>query len=98
MNASVKPVADICTALREAMARQDWPAISQLDLQCRQLMADILQDPPADRVQLCHYLNELLMLYRLLVTACREEQRRVAGELTQIRQSRDSARMYRSCG
>lgn len=98
MSAAVKRLEETGNALRDAMVQQDWTAISVLDLQCRQVveaaMSEVGDDEPAIRQR----LEELVGLYRELVTTCQAEQRRVADELIQINQSQQGANVYKLFG
>ena len=86
------------TALRDALAQQDWQAIGQLDLQCRDAVSSAIADPQHHPDELRERMQELLALYRDLVGACQSEQQRIADELIQIKQSKKSAKVYQMFG
>lgn len=86
------------TALRDALAQQDWQAIGELDLQCRQAVDCAMADPHQQNDRLRERMQELLDLYRELVSVCRIEQQRIANELRQIQQSKHSAKVYQMFG
>lgn len=97
MSAAVKRLEETGNALRDAMVQQDWTAISVLDLQCRQVVEAAMneaREEPAIRQR----LEELVSLYRELVTTCQTEQRRVADELVQLNQSQHGAKVYKLFG
>ena len=48
MSAAVKRLEETGNALRDAMAQQDWTAISVLDLQCRQVVEAGMVEPRED--------------------------------------------------
>ncbi|WP_313054845.1 flagellar protein FliT [Pseudomonas lopnurensis] len=98
MNASVKRLEETGSALRDALAQQDWAAISMLDRECRQAVEEAMQQPSRDEAMIRQRLQELLGLYRELVTTCQTEQRRIAGELLQLNQSQQGAKVYRLFG
>jgi len=98
MNASVKRLEETGSALRDALAQQDWAAISMLDRECRQAVEEAMQQPSRDEAVIRQRLQELLGLYRELVTTCQTEQRRIAGELLQLNQSQQGAKVYRLFG
>lgn len=98
MSAAVKRLEETGSALRDAMAQQDWTAISVLDLQCRQVVEAVMVEPREDEPALRQRLQELVNLYHELVTSCQAEQRRVADELIQLNQSQRNANVYKLFG
>lgn len=97
MNATVQRLQETGTALRDALAKQDWAAIGELDLQCR-MAVDAAMVESRDEEQLRGSMESLLALYRELVTVCQAEQQRLAGELVQLNQSRQGAKVYQLFG
>lgn len=98
MSASVQRLENTGNALREALAKQDWAAIGELDLQCRQAVDEVMLEPTRDEALLRARMEELMALYRELVSLCQGEQRRVAGELIQLNQSQQGAKVYQLFG
>ncbi|WP_404436836.1 flagellar protein FliT [Stutzerimonas chloritidismutans] len=98
MSAAVKRLEETGNALRDAMVQQDWTAISVLDLQCRQVIDAVMEEPRENESAIRQHLEELVNLYRELVTTCQAEQRRVADELIQLNQSRQGANVYKLFG
>ncbi|WP_222908803.1 flagellar protein FliT [Pseudomonas sp. DNDY-54] len=98
MSAAVKRLEETGSALRDAMVQQDWTAISVLDLQCRQVIDAVMEEPRENESAIRQRLEELVNLYRELVTTCQAEQRRVADELIQLNQSRQGANVYKLFG
>ncbi|BAN49739.1 flagellar protein FliT [Metapseudomonas resinovorans] len=98
MNASVQRLEATGSALREALARKDWAAIGELDQLCRQAVDDAMIDAVEDPEQLGSRMQELLALYRELVTICQAEQQRIAGELIQLNQAQQGAKVYKLFG
>ncbi|MGE4405958.1 flagellar protein FliT [Pseudomonas sp.] len=98
MNASVKRLEETGSALRDALAQQDWAAISLLDRECRQAVEEAMRESARDEVMIRQRLQELLGLYRELVTTCQTEQRRIADELLQLNHSRQGAKVYQLFG
>ena len=93
MSSSVQRLEATGSALRDALDRQDWTVIGELDLQCRQAVAEAMSDA-GDEAILRERMQELLNLYRELVSLCQSEQQRLAGELVQLNQARESAKVY----
>lgn len=98
MSAAVKRLEETGNALRDAMVQQDWTAISVLDLQCRQVVEAAMSEAREDEPGIRQRLEELVSLYRELVTTCQAEQRRVADELIQVNQSQRGANVYKLFG
>ena len=98
MNASVQRLEATGSALREALSRQDWAAIGELDQLCRQAVDDAMVDAVQDSEQLGNRMQDLLALYRELVAVCQAEQQRIAGELIQLNQAKQGAKVYQLFG
>jgi len=94
MSAAVQLLESTGDALREALARQDWAVIGELDRQCRQAVEAAMVEASRDETQLREHLQQLLELYRQLVSLCQEEQQRLASELVQAHHARQGAKVY----
>ncbi|MGG2396241.1 flagellar protein FliT [Pseudomonas sp. SH1-B] len=97
MSSSVQRLQATGSALRDALVQQDWAAIGELDLQCR-MAVDAAMIDSRDEEELRTSMENLLVLYRELVTVCQTEQRRLAGELVQLNQSHQGAKVYQLFG
>ena len=95
---TVEQLQNTSTALRDALAQHDWQAVGVLDLQCRQAVDSAMADPQQQNDELRERMEELLDLYRELVSVCQVEQQRIADELRQINQSKQSAKVYQMFG
>ncbi|MCG4453705.1 flagellar protein FliT [Pseudomonas sp. MMS21-TM103] len=98
MSSSVQRLEKTGSALRDALAAQDWAAIGELDLQCRQAVDEAMVESVQDEDVLRARMQELLDLYRELVDVCQSEQRRLAGELMQLNQGQQGAKVYQLFG
>ncbi|MCU1716489.1 flagellar protein FliT [Pseudomonas sp. 5P_3.1_Bac2] len=98
MNSSVQRLEQTGSAMRQAMASYDWAAIGELDMQCRQAVDDAMLDSPSDEATLRLRMQELLELYRELVSVCQNEKDRLASELLQMNQSSKAAKVYNLFG
>ncbi|WAJ36076.1 flagellar protein FliT [Pseudomonas sp. GOM7] len=98
MNSSVQRLQATGVALRDALANQDWSAIGELDLQCRMAVDAAMVEGLQDEEQLRSNLQQLLDLYRELVSVCQAEQQRLAGELLQLNQAHQGAKVYQLFG
>lgn len=95
MSASVKRLEETGSALRDALVQQDWAAISVLDLQCRQVVEAAMNESRLDDPAIRERMQELVDLYQELVASCQAEQKRIAGELIQLNQSQNGAKVYK---
>ena len=99
MNTStVEQLQHTSSALRDALAQQDWQAVGRLDLQCRQAVDNAMSDPHQNSDALRERMQELLDLYHEMVSICQGERQRIADELRQINQSKQSAKVYQMFG
>ncbi|MEK8079639.1 flagellar protein FliT [Pseudomonas sp. XK-1] len=98
MSSSVQRLQETGTALRTALATQDWAAIGELDLQCRQAVDEAMVEALNDEGALRARMQELLDLYRELVSVCQAEQQRLSRELLQLNQSQQGAKVYQLFG
>ena len=89
---------DTGIAIRQALSSQDWIAIGELDLQCRQAVEEAMVDAADDDGALRARMQELLDLYKDLVSACQAERQRLASELIQLNQSQQGAKVYQLFG
>src|SRR5690554_3557920 len=95
---TVEQLQNTSSALRAALQEQDWQAVGQLDLQCRQAVDNAMADPHQDTDELRERMQDLLDLYHEMVSVCQAEQQRIADELRQINQSKHSAKVYQMFG
>ena len=98
MSSSVQRLEQTGSALRTALATRDWTAIGELDQQCRQAVDEAMLGAVNDEAALRARMQELLELYRELVSVCQAEQRRLAGELVQLNQAQQGAKVYQLFG
>jgi hypothetical protein len=82
MSSSVQLLEATGNALRDALARRDWAAIGELDAQCRHAVDEAMVEAERDE----GVLREVM--------TCQAEQRRLAGELVQLNQSQQGAKVY----
>ena len=62
MTTSVEHLQETGNALRDALDRQDWAAIGELDLRCRLAVEDAMREPQRDEALMRQRLEELLAL------------------------------------
>ncbi|WP_314018692.1 flagellar protein FliT [Stutzerimonas degradans] len=95
MSTSARRFEELGRALREALACQDWDAITELDTQVSALLGEVAADEAeADQV-LRQQLDDLVRLYAQLQQDSRAERERLALELTRLSQSKQVANAYK---
>ena len=93
MQEALEKLASTRTALREALERQDWDAIGELDSLCRQVVDEVMALGEGN-AQVIEGLGELLELYREVLEACEAEKQQVGAELRQLRQASAGLQAY----
>lgn len=81
-------------ALADALAREDWEAVAELDVECRACVEAVLNEPGVDRVQVRKDLEGLLELYRSLMADVSEVRQAIAKEMSDYRKSTSQAKVY----
>ena len=95
MQLTIQSLKALQADLREALARQDWEAIGELDLRCRKLVGEVSESGDST---LREQVEALLNLYAELQLAARKERERIASELTRLNQTKQVNRAYESLG
>lgn len=94
MSAVLERIEQTRDALLGALASRDWDAISDLDVNCRLCVDDVLGEPELDEAVLRLKLEELLGVYRQLIEVASGERQTIVDELAQIRQAKNAAKVY----
>ncbi|MCX2887331.1 MULTISPECIES: flagellar protein FliT [Pseudomonas] len=81
-------------ALADALAREDWEAVSVLDIECRACVEAVLSEPSLDRAQVQADLEALLEIYRSLVADASQARQAIAREVSEFRKSASQAKIY----
>lgn len=95
MSTSARRFEELDRALREALARQDWDAITELDTQVSALLGEVAADEAGADQVLRQQLDDLVRLYAQLQQDSRAERERLALELTRLSQSKQVANAYK---
>ena len=93
MQEAIEKLESTQAALREALERQDWDAIGELDSLCRQVVDEVMAEGKGN-AEVLGRLGELLELYREVLEACEAEKRQVGAELRQLRQASAGVQAY----
>ncbi|AIR90068.1 flagellar protein FliT [Pseudomonas cremoricolorata] len=81
-------------ALLNALGERDWDAIGRLDETCRVCIDDMLTAPLVDEREVKAKLEDLLEVYRDLLSATMGERQAIAEEMSQINQAKSAAKVY----
>lgn len=81
-------------ALADALAREDWEAVAELDVECRTCVDAVLSEPGVDRERVREDLEGLLELYRSLVADVSEARQAIAREMSEYRKTTSQAKVY----
>ena len=98
MTLAVQQIEQTRLALGAALAQEDWEAVAQLDLQCREHVDAAMVEPMDDDSELKRSLEGLLVLYRELVQAVTRQREEVAGEIVRVNRSHQGAKVYQLFG
>jgi hypothetical protein len=96
MTAAMQRIEETREALEGALERRDWEAIASLDLACRECVESLtgVVDAAAYQGELRTSLEKLLFVYKTLLDAASGERQALFEEVSQIRQSRNAAKVY----
>ena len=96
MTAAMQRIEETREALEGALERRDWEAIASLDLACRQCVESLtgVVDAAAYQGEMRNSLEKLLFVYKTLLDAASGERQALFEEVSQIRQSRNAAKVY----
>lgn len=96
MQEAIKSLETARAALREALERQDWDAIADLDSMCRAVVDEVMAQGAEGSAELVRNLGELLELYREVLAACEQEKQQVATQLRQLHQASSGVKAYQA--
>lgn len=97
MQSHAQTFSSLTEKLRAALYAGDWETITDLDEECRSLVAGLSDEEAADS-GLQQQLTELSNLYVQLQQSGYAERQRLAGELTRLNQSKQVKNAYKPLG
>lgn len=97
MSEVIKQITDVQQAMRLALSNDDWDTLSRLDLECRDLVQQAVNEASGDQLIVRDAIIPLLELYKHAVAACEQHRDELAGELKNFNRQKNSARVYQSC-
>ena len=98
MQAAIQSLVALRESLQDALSRQDWEAIGELDRKCRVLVAEVVASEAWADQALREQVEELSRLYEQLQQSGRAERERLVGELTRLNQSKQVTNAYKPLG
>ena len=81
-------------ALLAALVTRDWDAVSELDIECRVCVEDVLAEASVNESAVRDSLEDLLGVYRQLIEIASGERQSIVDEMSQIRQAKSAAKVY----
>ncbi len=98
MNQAQQALKTTGEALSLALGQQDWLTVAQLDSLCREQIDQAMGDDARDAEALRGTLEQMLGVYRDLISACQQQQQEIAAELNQLKRAQKGAQVYQLFG
>jgi len=97
MSDVIQRISDVQQAMRLALSTDDWEALSRLDLECRDLVQQAVDEMAADKLIVRDAIVPLLELYKHAVAACEQHRDQLADELHTFKRQKVGAKVYQNC-
>jgi hypothetical protein len=97
MSDVIQQISDVQQAMRLALSTDDWEALSELDLKCRDLVQQAVEQASGDKMIVRDAILPLLELYKHAVAACEKHRDSLADELQTFNRHRAGAKVYQNC-
>lgn len=94
MSAVLERIEQTRYALLGALESRDWESITELDMNCRDCVEDILAETLGNEQRVRSSLQDLLEVYRQLIDVACEERQTIVDEMAKIRQAKSAAKVY----
>ncbi|AVD91613.1 flagellar protein FliT [Pseudomonas sp. SWI36] len=91
---ALQQIEDTRLALSEALQVRDWAAIGELDLACRTLMDELLQENLDDEAAIRANLEALMAVYRQLIDVASDERQSLVAQMSNINQAKHATKVY----
>lgn len=91
---ALQQIEDARLALSEALQVRDWAAIGELDLACRTLMDELLQENLDDEAAIRANLEALMAVYRQLIDVASDERQSLVAQMSNINQAKHATKVY----
>lgn len=91
---ALQQIEDTRLALSQALQARDWAAIGELDLVCRALMDEVLQEGQGDEAAVRANLEALMAVYRQLIDVASDERQSLVAQMSNINQAKHATKVY----
>ena len=98
MSHALRRIEETREALIDALAARNWDAIGELDTTCRECVEEVLSEAPIDEEAVRSNLEELLAVYKDLLTATMGERQAIVDEMSQITHAQKASKVYHLFG
>ena len=91
---ALQQIEDTRQALTQALQARDWAAIGELDLACRALMDEVLEEDQGDAAAVRANLEALMAVYRQLIDVASDERQSLVAQMSNINQAKHATKVY----
>lgn len=98
MSHALQRIDETREALVDALAERNWDAIGELDMGCRAVIDEALNNAPLDEDALREKLESLLVVYQQLLEVTTGERQAIFEEMSQINRAENASKVYHLFG
>jgi flagellar protein FliT len=98
MSHALQRIDETREALVDALAERNWDAIGELDMGCRAVIDEALNNAPVDEDALRERLESLLVVYQQLLEVTTGERQAIFEEMSQINRAENASKVYHLFG
>ena len=98
MSHALQRIDETREALVDALAERNWDAIGELDMGCRAVIDEALNNAPLDEDVLREKLESLLVVYQQLLEVTTGERQAIFEEMSQINRAENASKVYHLFG
>jgi hypothetical protein len=98
MSHALQRIDETREALVDALAERNWDAIGELDMGCRAVIDEALNNAPLDEDALREKLESLLAVYQQLLEVTTGERQAIFEEMSQINRAENASKVYHLFG
>ena len=98
MSHALQRIDETREALVDALAHRNWDAIGELDMGCRAVIDEALNNAPVDEDALREKLESLLAVYQQLLEVTTGERQAIFEEMSQINRAENASKVYHLFG
>ncbi|MCU1778132.1 MULTISPECIES: flagellar protein FliT [unclassified Pseudomonas] len=98
MSHALQRIDETREALVDALAHRNWDAIGELDMGCRAVIDEALNNAPVDEDALREKLQSLLAVYQQLLEVTTGERQAIFEEMSQINRAESASKVYHLFG